>query len=78
MDRDRILSQAMKLSDADRLRVANDLLESVHGSFSEDVRPAWDAEIDRRIRQIEDGSVSMCDASAVIQRIRKRLNGSDG
>jgi putative addiction module component (TIGR02574 family) len=58
----KILSEAMKLSVQERVRVAEKLLESADAEgYEEDsdaaIHAAWADEIQRRSRELQDGSV---------------------
>lgn len=52
---DNVLVEAMKLSEADRLELAERLYESVEGPADADAEQAWAAEIERRVRAIDSG-----------------------
>ncbi len=65
----KLLRQALTLSDEGRAEIAGALIESLHGEADPGAEAAWDREIDRRVRQIDDGSVEMTPWSEV----RKRL-----
>ena len=50
-----VAEQALSLSAAERLHLATELLESVEPDSSEEIQQAWEAEIQRRIREIDSG-----------------------
>jgi putative addiction module component (TIGR02574 family) len=50
-----VAEQALTLSAPERLRLANELLESVEPGSSEEIEEAWEAEIQRRITEIDAG-----------------------
>ncbi|HEV7671499.1 MAG TPA: addiction module protein [Thermoanaerobaculia bacterium] len=66
---EKLLRQALTLNDEGRAAIAGALIDSVHGEADPGAEAAWDREIDRRVRQIDDGSVAMTPWSEV----RKRL-----
>ena len=55
---DQILDEALKLPEAERADVADRLYDSLE-SAPRDVRAAWEAEIERRIQEIDDGTVEL-------------------
>lgn len=66
---EKLLRQALTLDDEGRAAIAGALIESLHGEADPGAEAAWDREIDRRVRQIDAGSVKMTPWSEV----RKRL-----
>ena len=52
-----VAEQALSLSASERLRLAKELLESVEPQRSEEVERAWEEEIQRRIVDIDSGTV---------------------
>jgi len=50
-----VAEQALSLTAAERLRLANELLESVQPGSNEEIKQAWEVEIQRRIREIDSG-----------------------
>ena len=65
---------ALALSEAERARLAHDLVASLDGPAEHDVADAWDNEIVGRINEIESGNATLLDASEVISDIRKRIS----
>ena len=53
-----VAEQALSLSAAERLRLANELLQSVEPQMSEEIEQAWEVEIQRRISQIDSGDAN--------------------
>lgn len=51
-----VANQALSLAPEDRIRLANELLESVEPETSAEVEQAWEQEIVRRIAQIDAGA----------------------
>jgi putative addiction module component (TIGR02574 family) len=56
-DADKLLEEALRLPDRERLRLAERLLASLDGEPDPDAAEAWDEEIARRSREIEEGPV---------------------
>jgi putative addiction module component (TIGR02574 family) len=50
-----VAEQALSLSAIERLRLANELLQSVEPQMSEEADRAWEEEIQRRIAAIDSG-----------------------
>ena len=53
-----LYDSAMQLSDTDRAELAASLIESLDAGFDLDVEAAWDAEIKRRVEEIDSGAVT--------------------
>ena len=64
-------AQAMKLSPTERADLADKLWLSVHSR--EEVDAAWDAEIARRIRQVDAGEVECVPWATVMAELRAKL-----
>lgn len=64
-------AQAMKLSPTERADLADKLWLSVHSR--DEVDAAWDAEIARRIRQIDAGEVECVPWATVMAELRVKL-----
>lgn len=83
-DSDAVLEAAMSLSETDRARIAERLLWSIGApeSGAEDqveVDAAWEEEIERRMRAIDEGKVElipseevMAEAWAMVRQIQRR------
>lgn len=68
-----ITSAAMSLPERERAKLARDLVASLDGPADASVTDAWDAEICRRINEIESGKAELLDADEVIARARARI-----
>lgn len=66
-------SQARTLPAADRVRLAEELLASVHEPDDE-VEAAWDEEIRIRIADIDAGTAKLIPAEEVFAQVRRLLN----
>jgi putative addiction module component (TIGR02574 family) len=66
--------EVLKLPAEERIRLAEDVLESVDDFASDEIRAAWDEEIARRIGELESGKVKPIPASDVHNSVRKALN----
>lgn len=70
---EKILAEALQLSEEDRERVARELVISLDVGQDDDVEAAWAREIDARVRGIVDGSVEMVDGEEAERMLRARL-----
>jgi len=68
-----ITNAAMTLPERERAKLAHDLLASLDGPADISVAEAWDAEICRRIGDIEAGKAELLDADEAIARARARI-----
>ncbi len=68
------LSQRAKaLAPEDRARLAEELLASLEGELEPDVDAAWDAELLKRISEVDSGAVKLLPADEVFARVRRSL-----
>ena len=75
MTREQIIKAAMDLPPAERLSVAEELARSVPESEDEELseaecEAAWIEEVDRRIRQVDEGTVTEIPGEEVMARAR--------
>lgn len=64
-----LLKKALSLDEEDRAALAGALIESLHGEPEAGAEAAWDAEIKRRVAELEAGAVEAIPWS----RVRERL-----
>lgn len=62
--------RAQELSPDERVQLAEELLATVHQADGE-IDAAWDAEIKRRIAEIENGTADLVPAEEVFARLRR-------
>jgi len=70
-----VLADALRLDTDARAELAAELLASLDGPADADAESAWDAEIERRINQIEAGEVRLELWESVKRRIEKNILG---
>lgn len=69
---DDILGAALALPSEDRARLADELVVSLDGLSQEQIEAAWAEEIERRIRDIDEGKVVPIDGEQVMRELRAR------
>jgi len=69
---DTVLNDALHLSLEERSRIATRLIESMDDD-SLDLSPAWQAEIERRIESIKNGTVKLIDHDEAMVGVRQKL-----
>ncbi|MEH6498010.1 MAG: addiction module protein [Pseudoalteromonas distincta] len=70
-----ITSAAMTLPERERAKLARDLVASLDGPADMSVAEAWDAEVCRRINDIESGKTELLDADEAISHARAQIRG---
>ena len=70
---DAVRNAALALSEAERAKLARDLIASLDGPHEGDVAAAWDIEICRRINEIEAGKATLLDVDDVLKQTRARI-----
>jgi putative addiction module component (TIGR02574 family) len=66
-------ARAKALSAEDRARLAEELLDSLHGESDAKADAAWDREIERRVVEIESGAVQLIPAEDVHVEARRLI-----
>jgi putative addiction module component (TIGR02574 family) len=69
-----VFRDAAELSESDRAALAGLLIESLETEADPDVEAAWAAEIERRVQELEAGTVKSIPWEEVRQRLLDRLN----
>ena len=73
MNAKKLLEAALALTPEERALLAHDLIYSLDGHSDADAEAAWIDEIERRARELADGTVAPVDWNDVRERIRQRL-----
>ena len=71
--RPELLNELLALPAADRAKLAEELLASLEEGSDPDAAEAWVKEIERRVREIDDGTAEMVPWDVVRNRILDRL-----
>ena len=66
-------SKALELSESERAELAHDLVASLDGKPDPGVADHWDAEILRRLNQIEEGVVQPLDRAELARQMRQQF-----
>jgi putative addiction module component (TIGR02574 family) len=64
-----ILKKALSLDESDRAALAGDVIESLEGEADPGAEAAWDAEIKRRVAELDTKSVETVPWSQVRERL---------
>lgn len=75
LDLKQLRSGALELSEAERVELVHDLVASLDGTPDPDAATAWDAEVLRRLQDVDQGTAELIDADEVARRIGRRLRG---
>ena len=70
---DEVLRAALELPPKSRAMLAAHLLESLDGPEQLEVDAAWSQEVERRIRDIDEGRVELIPGEEVLAELRSRF-----
>jgi len=73
---EKVRSEALNLSESERAELAHNLVASLDGPLELDVEKAWDAEIMRRLAEIDSGTANLIDREELGRRMRARMRRS--
>jgi len=68
--------KALRLPPADRVRLAESIMESVEDYTDPGVAKAWEKEIARRMKEIDSGTAEGIPAEEVFAQARKKLHAA--
>jgi putative addiction module component (TIGR02574 family) len=71
---EKVRSEALNLSESERAELAHSLVASLDGPADSNVEKAWDAEILRRLAEIDSGTASLIDREEFRRRLRARMS----
>jgi len=71
--KERLLDEALRLSESDRAELAAKLIESLDGQADVDVDSAWAQEIERRCAAVDAGDAVTSDWETVRSRIEREI-----
>ena len=73
---EKLRSDALSLSEAERAELVHSLVASLDGPADPNAESAWDAEILRRLAEIDSGTAELIDRDELRRRMRARNNRS--
>ena len=68
-----ILEAALKLDPTERAAIASEILDSLESSAYGQLSPAWEEEIQRRVRDVETGRAELIPAERVFAEVEAEL-----
>jgi hypothetical protein len=68
-----IEKSALSLNKKDKVRLADKLLQSIHGKIDPEIEQSWIDEVQKRKESLKSGDASLHSASKVLDEARKRL-----
>lgn len=74
MTAEKLVSEALDMPNPIRAFVAQRILESLDIDTNLELSSAWKAEIERRCKEIDEGSVTLLDADTVFKKAYARLS----
>jgi putative addiction module component (TIGR02574 family) len=69
----KIIDQALLLPSEERLKLVEQLIESLNLPTKSEIEHVWAKEAEKRIQEIEQGKVQTLDGELVFQEIREKL-----
>ena len=67
-------NRALGLSVKERAQLAHDLIASLDGAVDKEAGTAWDAEIERRVKEIKSGEAKGRPAEEILAEIRAKYS----
>lgn len=74
MTLEEVRSEALSLSESERAELAHSLVASLDGPADRDAEQAWDAEIQRRLAEVDAGTAQLIDREEFPRRMRERTS----
>lgn len=71
---EKVRTEALSLSESERAELAQSLVASLDGPADSDVDTAWDAEVMRRLADIDAGTAALIDREEFRRRMRARMS----
>ena len=71
---EKVRSEALRLPESDRADLEHSLVVSLDGPADADAESAWDAEILRRLAEIDSGTAELIDREELRRRMRARMS----
>jgi putative addiction module component (TIGR02574 family) len=74
MTAEKLVSEALQMPTTMRAFVAERIIESLDFDADVDLSPEWKAELDKRCREIDEGTVALLDGDEVFKKAYARLS----
>jgi len=74
MTAEKLVSEALQMPTTMRAFVAERIIESLDFDSEIDLSPEWKAELDKRCREIDEGTVALIDGDEVFKKAYARLS----
>ena len=71
-----VREQALELTQAERAKLASDLVASLDGPADSGVTEAWDEEILKRLAEVDSGTAELIDRDEFTRRLQQRPNNA--
>lgn len=71
---EKVRSEALSLTQTERAELARSLVGSLDGQADADAQSAWDAEILRRLAEVEAGTAQLVDREELRRRMTARMS----
>ena len=71
---EKVRTEALSLSEAERAELAQNLIASLDGPPDQGVESAWDVEIRRRLAEVDSGTAQLIDREEFRRRMRERMS----
>jgi len=69
-----VANRALELSPEERAELAHELIVSLNDTIDKEVETAWDAEIERRVKEIKSGKAQGRPAEDIFAEIRAKYS----
>lgn len=70
---EQLRSEILSLSETERAELAHTLIQSLDAPADSDVEKAWDHEISRRLKEIDEGQAALMHRSEFRKRMQAKL-----
>jgi putative addiction module component (TIGR02574 family) len=70
----RVLDEALHLTEQERADLAASLIGSLDQRYDEDSQQVWDAEVRKRVEELDSGKIQAVPWSEVRRRLMRRLD----
>ena len=68
----KVLEEALELSEEERSELVDELIVSLPKFADPEIEKAWDEEIERRVREVNEGRVQLIDGEEAFAGLKKK------